>query len=76
MIYVSVVRNMLLGKDLRYKGHTLECWYDSITPSPIVYRTNKIKCIVADGERLVVGDGPHQRPHSFYTIKVNKIGAL
>ena len=67
---------MLKGKDLRYKGHTLSCWYDSITPSPIVYRTDKIKCIVADGERLVAGDGPHQKPHSFYTIKVNKIGAL
>ena len=36
---------MLKGKDLLHKGHTLECWYNSIEPSPIIYQTRRIESI-------------------------------
>lgn len=36
----------LKGKDLRHKGHTLEC-YLNMCPDYIIYRTKKIESIEA-----------------------------
>ena len=44
----------LKGKDLLHKGHTLECWDNSI-PKTIIYKTNKVESIEAGGV-LNIGD--------------------
>ena len=36
----------LKGKDLIYKGHTLECWDNSI-PRTIIYKTDKVEFLEA-----------------------------
>ena len=61
---------MLTGKDLRHKGHTLECWFNSIEPNPIIYKTDKPETIVfMDGK---VWHKPcNKKPIDFETIEVD-----
>ena len=59
---------MLKGKDLRLKGdgHTLECWYNSIEPSPIIFRTTKIESISYDPQDGKVWHKPcNKKPEGF-----------